>query len=70
MDKPIGAVLSIVLVVVGMIAVGYLMWGQIQAGQEQIEDVNPYAGITSTAVCTAAGGTWTAGNAVGSQCHD
>ena len=69
MDKPIALVLSIVLAVVGMIAVGFIMWGQIQDAQQQIEDVNPYAGITVEAVCTAAGGTWTAANAVGSQCE-
>ena len=69
MDKPIALVLSIVLAVLGMIAVGVIMWGQISAAQEDIEDVNPYAGITNTAVCAAAGGTWTAANAAGKQCH-
>ena len=70
MDKPIGIVLSIVLTVVGMIAAGYIMWSGIEDGQQQVEDVNPYAGITVEAVCAAAGGTWTAANAVGTQCHD
>ena len=60
MDRPVAIVLSIVAAVVGMIAAIAIMWGQIGAGQENIEDVNPYAGITVQAVCTAAGGTWTA----------
>ena len=62
MDKPIALVLSIVLVVAGMIAVGVIMWGQISSAQEDIEDVNPYAGITSEVVCDGCrghlGGRW------------
>lgn len=70
MERPIGVVLGIVLTVVGMIAAGAIMWTQFSTAQGQIEDVNPYAGITNTVVCAAAGGTWTATAAVGSQCDD
>ena len=50
MDKPISLVLSIALAVAGMIAVGFIMWTQITNAQEDIEDVNPYSGITTKAV--------------------
>jgi len=70
MDRSVGVVLGIVVTVLSMIAAAAIMWGTFEDGQQQIEDVNPYAGITVQAVCTAAGGTWTAGNAVGAQCHD
>ena len=67
MDKPISLVLSIALAVAGMIAVGCIMWTQITNAQEDIEDINPYSGITTKAVCDAAGGTWTAA-ATGDKC--
>ena len=67
MDRPIGIVLSIVLTVVGMIAAGAIMWTTFGGAQQQLEDVNPYSGITVEAVCTAAGGTWD-GTATGDKC--
>lgn len=60
MDRPVAIVLSIVAAVVGMIAAIAIMWGGIGDAQQDVENVNPYAGITVQAVCTAAGGTWTA----------
>ena len=60
MDSPIAKAISIVLVVAAMAVVGVLMWTQLTAAQEDIEDINPYKGITNQTVCEAAGGTWTA----------
>ena len=60
MDSPIAKAISIVLVVAAMAVVGVLMWTQLSAAQEDIEDINPYKGITNQTVCEAAGGTWTA----------
>ena len=60
MDKPVALVLSIVLAVAAMAAVGFIMWTQISSAQQDIEDVNPYQGITVESVCKAAGGTWNA----------
>ena len=48
MERPIGVVLGIVLTVVGMIAAGAIMWTQFSTAQGQIENVNPYAGITNS----------------------
>ena len=58
MDSPIAKAISIVLVVAAMAVVGVLMWTQLTAAQEDIEDINPYKGITNQTVCEAAGGTW------------
>ena len=60
MDSPIAKAISIVLVVAAMAVVGVLMWTQLTAAQEDIDDINPYKGITNATVCAAAGGTWTA----------
>ena len=67
MDKPISLVLSIALAVAGMIAVGFIMWTQITNAQGDIENFNPFSGITTQVVCNAAGGTWDA-SATGDKC--
>lgn len=58
MDKPIALAISLVLVVAAMAAVGAIMWAQITGAQEDIQDINPYGGISNQAVCEAAGGRW------------
>lgn len=65
MDKPIALAISVVLVVAAMATVGAIMWTQITNAQEDIDDLNPYAGITNQTVCEAAGGTW---DAAGKSC--
>lgn len=60
MDKPIALAISVVLVVAAMAAVGAIMWTQITSAQEDIDDLNPYGGITNETVCEAAGGDWDA----------
>ncbi len=58
MDKPIALAISVVLVVAAMAAVGAIMWAQITNAQEDIDDLNPYRGISNQTVCEAAGGAW------------
>ncbi|MCY4368210.1 MAG: hypothetical protein OXF41_02055 [bacterium] len=67
MDKPIALAISVVLVVAAMAAVGAIMWTQITNAQEDIDDLNPYGGITNETVCEAAGGTW---DGTGKKCDE
>lgn len=67
MDKPIALAISVVLVVAAMAAVGAIMWAQITNAQEDIDDLNPYRGISNQTVCEAAGGTWDGGK---KQCNE
>ena len=67
MDKPISLVLSIALAVAGMIAVGSSCGPRSPVPRRTSKISTRTAGITTKAVCDAAGGTWTAA-ATGDKC--